>query len=142
MPVDLPEDYVPTDDEPYMNPRQVEYFRRELVAWRDNLLEESEKTLNKLKEDKERDIEAVDQGTNESATAFELRTRDRYRKLLKKIDRALDRISDGMYGYCEETEEEIGIRRLLARPIATLSLEAQERHEREKKRREAGSGSN
>lgn len=137
MSVDLPEGYIPSDDEPYMNPRQIEYFRRELVAWRENLLEESEKTLNKLKEDKERDIEAVDQGTNESATAFELRTRDRYRKLIKKIERALERISNGTYGFCEETEEEIGIRRLLARPIATLSLEAQERHEREKKKREA-----
>ena len=140
MSVDLPEDYIPTNDEPYMNPRQIEYFRRELVAWRENLLQESEKTLNKLKEDKERDIEAVDQGTNESATAFELRTRDRYRKLIKKIERALDRISNGTYGYCEDTEEEIGIRRLLARPIATLSLEAQERHEREKKKREARGG--
>ncbi|AOY59011.1 MULTISPECIES: RNA polymerase-binding protein DksA [Desulfococcus] len=140
MSVDLPEDYIPTDDEPYMNPRQIEYFRRQLIAWRENLLAESEKTLNKLKEDKERDIEAVDQGTNESATAFELRTRDRYRKLIKKIERALERISNGTYGYCEETEEEIGIRRLLARPIATLSLEAQERHEREKKKREARSG--
>ncbi len=140
MSVDLPENYIPTDDEPYMNPRQIEYFRRELVAWRENLLQESEKTLNKLKEDKERDIEAVDQGTNESATAFELRTRDRYRKLIKKIERALERISNGTYGYCEETEEEIGIRRLLARPIATLSLEAQERHEREKKKREARGG--
>lgn len=140
MSVDLPEGYIPTDDEPYMNPRQIEYFRRELVTWRENLLAESEKTLNKLKEDKERDIEAVDQGTNESATAFELRTRDRYRKLLRKIDRALERISNGTYGYCEETEEEIGIRRLLARPIATLSLEAQERHELEKKKREARGG--
>jgi len=140
MSVDLPEDYIPTDDEPYMNPRQIEYFRRQLIAWRENLLNESEKTLNKLKEDKERDIEAVDQGTNESATAFELRTRDRYRKLIKKIERALERISNGTYGYCEETEEEIGIRRLLARPIATLSLEAQERHEREKKKREARGG--
>lgn len=140
MSVDLPEDYIPTDDEPYMNPRQIEYFRRELVAWRENLLQESEKTLNKLKQDKERDIEAVDQGTNESATAFELRTRDRYRKLIKKIETALDRISNGTYGYCEDTEEEIGIRRLLARPIATLSLEAQERHEREKKKREARGG--
>lgn len=140
MSVDLPEGYIPSDDEPYMNPRQVEYFRRELIAWRENLLQESEKTLNKLKEDKERDIEAVDQGTNESATAFELRTRDRYRKLIKKIERALERISNGTYGYCEETEEEIGIRRLLARPIATLSLEAQERHEREKKKREARGG--
>ncbi|WP_373499564.1 RNA polymerase-binding protein DksA [Desulfococcus sp.] len=140
MSVDLPEGYIPSDDEPYMNPRQIEYFRRELIAWRENLLQESEKTLNKLKEDKERDIEAVDQGTNESATAFELRTRDRYRKLIKKIERALDRISNGTYGYCEETEEEIGIRRLLARPIATLSLEAQERHEREKKKREARGG--
>lgn len=137
MSVDLPEGYIPSDDEPYMNPRQIEYFRRELVAWRENLLQESEKTLNKLKEDKERDIEAVDQGTKESATAFELRTRDRYRKLIKKIERALERISNGTYGFCEETEEEIGIRRLLARPIATLSLEAQERHEREKKKREA-----
>ena len=134
---DLPEDYRPTEDETYMNSRQLDFFRRELLKWRESLLEESEKTLNKLKEGKERNIEAVDQGSDESATAFELRTRDRYRKLLKKIDRALERISEGNYGYCEETGEEIGLKRLMARPIATLSIEAQERHEREEKKREA-----
>lgn len=137
MQKDLPEDYRPTEDEPYMNSRQLEYFRKELLKWREDLLDESDKTLTKLKEGKDRTIEAVDQGSDESATAFELRTRDRYRKLLKKIEKALERIADGNYGYCEETEEEIGIKRLMARPIATLSIEAQERHEREEKKREA-----
>jgi DnaK suppressor protein len=135
MQVELPDNYVPTENEPYMNPIQIEYFRRSLLVWREQLLLESEKTLNKLKEDKDRDIEAVDQGTSESATAFELRTRDRYRKLLKKIDNALERIKDGSYGFCEETGEEIGIRRLLARPVAILSIEAQEKHERDEKNR-------
>ena len=140
MTVELPENYIPSEDEPYMNPRQIEYFRRELMNWRNELLKESEKTLDKLKEIKEKNIEAVDQGTHESATAFELRTRDRYRKLLKKIDKALDRIKNATYGYCEETEEEIGIRRLMARPIATLSIEAQERHEQEERKRKARGG--
>lgn len=132
--MDLPEDYRPSEDEPYMNPRQLEYFRRELVKWREDLLRESEETLNKLREEKENNPETVDRGSSESATAFELRSRDRYRKLLKKIENALERISDGTYGYCEETEEPIGVKRLMARPIATLSIEAQERHEREERR--------
>jgi len=137
MTVDLPEGYVPSEEEVYMNPMQIEFFRRELMRWREELVTESEKTLNKLKEDKEKTIEAVDQGTSETETAFELRTRDRYRKLIKKIDNALARIKDGTYGYCEETEEEIGIKRLMARPIATLSIDAQERHEREEKKSKA-----
>lgn len=140
MAADLPEDYRPTEDEEYMNPVQIEFFRKLLVQWREELLGESEKTLNKLKEEKDRSIESVDQGSDESSTAFELRTRDRYRKLLKKIDHALERIKDGTYGFCEETGEEIGIKRLMARPVATLSIEAQERHEREEKKRELRGG--
>lgn len=140
MTADLPEDYRPTEDEEYMNPVQIEFFRKLLIQWREELIAESEKTLNKLKEEKDRSIEAVDQGSDESSTAFELRTRDRYRKLLKKIEHALERIKDGTYGFCEETGEEIGIKRLMARPVATLSIEAQERHEREEKKREMRGG--
>jgi DnaK suppressor protein len=106
-----------------------------LVTWRDELLAESGKTLQKLKEGKDNNPETIDRGTSESDTAFELRTRDRYRKLLKKIDHALERIEEGEYGFCEETGEEIGLKRLMARPIATLSIEAQERHERSEKQR-------
>jgi DnaK suppressor protein len=134
MSVELEEGYRPSEDEPYMNPKQLEYFRQKLLKWREELLEESEKTLAKLKQEKASEPEAVDRGTLESNTAFELRTRDRYRKLMKKIDSALGRISDGSYGYCEETGEEIGIKRLEARPIASLCIEAQERHERMEKR--------
>lgn len=132
----LPEDYQPNGNEEYMNDRQIAYFRRLLVQWRDELLAESGKTLQKLKEGKDNNPETIDRGTSESDTAFELRTRDRYRKLLKKIDYALERIEDGSYGFCEETGEEIGIKRLLARPVATLSIEAQERHERAEKQRD------
>lgn len=131
----LPEDYEPHEGEEYMNDRQLAYFRRVLVNWRNELLAESGKTLQKLKEGKENNPETIDRGTSESDTAFELRTRDRYRKLLKKIEHALERIEEGEYGFCEETGEEIGLKRLMARPIATLSIEAQERHERSEKQR-------
>jgi DnaK suppressor protein len=131
-----PEDYRPDENEEYMNDRQLAYFRSVLLQWREELLVESGKTLRKLKEGKENNPETIDRGTSESDTAFELRTRDRYRKLLRKIDRGLERIEDGSYGYCDETGEEIGIKRLMARPIATLSIEAQERHERAEKLRD------
>ncbi len=122
--------YRPTEDEPYMNPRQVEYFRRKLLAWREELVRGSGLTLKQLQADDSRLSDASDWASAEVQRAFELRTRDRERKLLSKIEAALKRIEDGSYGYCEETQEPIGLKRLDARPIATLSIEAQERHER------------
>jgi len=122
--------YRPTEDEPYMNTRQVEYFRHKLHAWRDEILRGSGATLRQLKEEDTRLPDQSDWASAEVQRDFELRTRDRERKLLSKIDAALRRIEDGSYGYCEETQEPIGLRRLEARPIATLSIEAQERHER------------
>ena len=127
------EEYRPSEDEPYMNERQLAYFRRKLLEWREELLEQSKKTLSSLREEKDNEVEYVDKGSKEYDLTFELRTRDRYRKLIKKIDDALQRIEEGEYGYCEETGEEIGIKRLEARPIATLSIKAQERHERMEK---------
>ena len=124
------EDYRPSEDEPYMNPRQTEYFRRKLLRWREEILRGSGETLRQLKEEDTRLPDQSDWASAEIQRSFELRTRDRERKLLSKIDEALRRIEDGSYGYCEETQEPIGIRRLEARPIATLSIEAQERHER------------
>lgn len=126
----IAEDYRPTEDEPYMNPRQTEYFRRKLLRWREEILRGSGETLRQLKEEDTRLPDASDWASAEIQRSFELRTRDRERKLLSKIDAALRRIEDGSYGYCEETHEPIGIKRLEARPIATLSIEAQERHER------------
>jgi DnaK suppressor protein len=123
-------DYRPSEDEPYMNPRQTEYFRRKLMTWRDEILRGSDVTLRQLKEEDMRLPDQADWASAEIQRSFELRTRDRERKLLSKIEAALKRIEDGSYGYCEETQEPIGIRRLEARPIATLSIEAQERHER------------
>jgi DnaK suppressor protein len=123
-------DYRPTEDEPYMNQRQTEYFRRKLLQWREDILKGSDVTLRQLKEEDMRLPDQSDWASAEIQRSFELRTRDRERKLLSKIDAALKRIEDGSYGYCEETQEPIGIRRLEARPIATLSIEAQERHER------------
>ncbi|MDM8517217.1 RNA polymerase-binding protein DksA [Desulfobacterales bacterium HSG16] len=134
MIIEIPGDYRPSENEQYMNNRQIEYFRLKLLRWREQLIEDSQKTLQRLKEEDLGIIESVDRGVLEFDTAFELRTRDRYRKLLVKIDKALGRIGDGTYGYCEDTEEEIGIRRLEARPIATLSIEAQEQHERDEKK--------
>ena len=126
----IDDDYRPGDDETYMSPRQVEYFRRKLLRWRDEILKGSGETLRQLKEEDTRLPDQSDWATAEMQRSFELRTRDRERKLLSKIDAALQRIEDGSYGYCEETMEPIGLRRLEARPIATLSIEAQERHER------------
>jgi len=116
-----------------MNPKQLEYFRRHLLRWRDELLQESTHTLQNLQEDSLQSADIADRASAETDRAVELRTRDRERKLIQKIDDALQRIKDGTYGYCEETDEPIGLRRLEARPIATLSLEAQERHERMEK---------
>jgi DnaK suppressor protein len=128
--VTLPPDYRPSEDEAFMNPVQLEYFRQKLLRWRDELLSESSGTLQHLKEESLAEPDITDRATLETDRYTELRTRDRERKLIQKIDEALQRIEDGSYGYCEETDEPIGVRRLDARPIATLSLEAQERHER------------
>jgi RNA polymerase-binding transcription factor len=126
----LPPGYRPSEDEEFMNPVQREYFRQKLLRWRAELLAESNATLQQLKEESLAEADIADRATLETDRYTELRTRDRERKLISKIDAALLRIDDGTYGYCEETAEPIGIRRLEARPIATLSLEAQERHER------------
>jgi len=126
-------EYRPTEDEPFMNPRQREYFRAKLEAWREDILRESRETLDNLQEENQNHPDMADRASSESDRALELRTRDRQRKLISKIDAALKRIEDGTYGYCEETGEPIGIARLDARPIATLSLEAQEMHERREK---------
>ena len=126
----LPPNYQPSDDEEFMNPHQVEYFRQKLLRWREELLAESSETLQHLKEESLLKPDLTDRASLETERAIELRTRDRERKLISKIDAALTRIDAGTYGFCEETDEPIGIRRLEARPIATLSIEAQERHER------------
>jgi RNA polymerase-binding transcription factor len=126
----LPPGYRPSDDEEFMNPLQLEYFRQKLLRWRAELLSESSETLRRLKEEKMLEPDLADRASLETDTAIELRTRAREHKLIAKIDAALKRIESGSYGYCEETDEPIGIRRLEARPIATLSIEAQERHER------------
>ena len=126
-------DYRPTENEPFMNPRQREYFRRKLENWRDDILRESRETLENLQEESQNHPDMADRASSESDRALELRTRDRQRKLISKIDAALKRIEDGSYGYCEETGDPITIARLDARPIATLSLEAQEVHERREK---------
>ncbi|NOX94143.1 MAG: RNA polymerase-binding protein DksA [Alphaproteobacteria bacterium] len=125
--------YRPSNDEKFMNERQQEYFRRKLLDWKQDILRESQGTLNNLQEDDNHMPDVSDRATSESEKALELRTRDRQRKLISKIDAALRRIEAGEYGYCEETGESISIGRLDARPIATLSLEAQERHEREER---------
>jgi len=124
------EEYRPTDDEPFMNERQLEYFRTKLLIWKDEILRESRETIGNLQAETENHPDLVDRASSEADRALELRTRDRQRKLISKIDEALRRIEDGSYGYCEETGEPIGLGRLEARPTATLSLEAQERHER------------
>lgn len=124
------QDYRPSDDEPFMNERQVEYFRRKLQAWKEDILRESRETLQNLQDETQNMPDIADRASSETDRAIELRARDRQRKLISKIDAALARIEDNSYGYCEETGEPISLRRLDARPIATLSLEAQERHER------------
>ena len=127
--IELPEGYSPDDDADYMNPRHLEYFRRKLRDWRNDLIEESRQTIESLRGEV-RDVgDEAERATRETENSLELRTRDRYRKLIHKIDEALARIEEGDYGYCEETDEEIGVRRLEARPIATMSLDAQERWE-------------
>ena len=130
MGVELPEGYSPSADEEYMNAQQLEYFRRKLDAWREELLEESEETVTHLQEENWQEPDVIDRASVEADASLELRTRNRYRKLINKIDGALRRIDEGEYGYCEETGDEIGLGRLEARPIATLTVEAQERHER------------
>lgn len=130
MRVTLPPDYSPKDDEEFMNPYQLEYFRQKLLRWRSELLQEATDTLSNLTEQNLQQPDMADRASLETEHSIELRTRDRERKLISKIDSALKRIEDGTYGYCEETDEPIALRRLEARPIATLSLEAQERHER------------
>ena len=130
MMVTLPFDYRPSETEEFMNPMQVEYFRQKLLRWRADLLKEANGTLASLSEGGIREADVTDRASVETDRALELRTRDRARKLIAKIDQALTRIENGSYGFCEDTGEPIGIKRLEARPIATLSIEAQERHER------------
>lgn len=130
----LPSNYKPTEKEPYMNPTMLEYFRQKLMSWKDDILKESDATLQELQDEgglQEPDV--ADRASVETEVALELRARDRQRKLISKIDEALDRIKRGEYGYCEESGDPIGIKRLEARPIATLSIEAQERHERKER---------
>ena len=122
--------YRPTDKEPFMNERQRDYFRTRLLTWREDILKEAKETLLHLQEENQNHPDLADRASSETDRAIELRARDRQRKLIAKIDEALTRIDDGTYGYCEETGEPISLRRLEARPIATLSVEAQERHER------------
>jgi DnaK suppressor protein len=122
--------YRPTDKEPFMNDRQRDYFRQKLLAWREDILKEAKETLQHLQDENQNHPDFADRASSETDRAIELRARDRQRKLIAKIDEALSRIEDGTYGYCEETGEPISIKRLEARPIATLSIEAQERHER------------
>lgn len=127
--VELPKGYKPSSKEEYMNNLQLEYFRQKLLNWKEELLDESRETLDHLREENWQEPDVNDRASVETEASLELRTRDRYRKLIDKIDSALRRIDGGAYGYCEETGEEIGLKRLDARPIATLSIEAQERHE-------------
>ncbi len=129
----LPDDYRPAEDEPFMNDRQVEYFRRKLIAWREDLLDGSRSTVAVLQDDTRNIPDVADRASEETDRALELRTRDRQRKLISKIDAALRRITEGEFGYCDKTGDQISLKRLDARPIATMSLEAQERHERREK---------
>ena len=126
----LPKNYKPTEKENFMSARQREYFRRKLLSWREELLDESSETLKNMQEESLAEPDMADRASLESDRALELRTRDRQRKLISKIDEALERLEAGEYGYCEETGDPISLGRLEARPIATLSVEAQERHER------------
>ncbi|MEI7670077.1 MAG: RNA polymerase-binding protein DksA [Pseudomonadota bacterium] len=130
MSIKLPASYKPSEKEEYMNPRQVEYFRLKLVEWRKNLIDESRETMEHQKEENWHEPDISDRASLETDAGVELRTRNRYLKLIEKINSALARIEEGNYGYCEETGEEIGIKRLEARPIATMTIEAQERHEK------------
>jgi DnaK suppressor protein len=130
MGIVLASDYRPTEDEPFMNERQREYFRQKLIRWKDEILRESKETLQSLAVDTTAHADLADRASSETERANELRARDRQRKLISKIDSAMRRLDEGTYGFCEETGEPITLRRLEARPVATLSLEAQERHER------------
>ena len=131
MPGDTVDDaYQPSEEEAFMNERQRDYFRRKLIAWKDDILRESRETLVALQSENENHPDVADRASSETDRAIELRARDRQRKLISKIEAALGRLDDGTYGYCEETGEPIGLKRLDARPIATLSVEAQERHEK------------
>lgn len=127
------EPYLPSEKEPFMSERQQQYFYEKLVDWKNEIIRESRETLVSLQMENINHADLADRATSESERSIELRARDRQRKLIAKIDAALARISDGTYGYCEDTEEPIGLYRLIARPIATLSIEAQERHERREK---------
>ena len=129
----LPEGYRPSENEPFMNERQKVFFRNKLVTWKEEIIRQNRETLHILHEDSAQHADLADRATSETDRALELRARDRQRKLINKIDAALARIEEGSYGFCEETGEPIGLKRLDARPIATLSLEAQERHERREK---------
>jgi len=129
----VPNDYFPLDDEPFMNEIQVEYFRQKLISWKNELVSDSKDTIESLQDSTRAIPDITDRASEETDRALELRTRDRQRKLVAKIDSALRRIEDGEFGYCEETGDPISLRRLDARPIATMSLEAQERHERREK---------
>lgn len=133
MALEVDEDYKPTDDEPFMNERQKEYFRAKLQAWKEDILKESKETILHLQDENHVLPDLADRASSETDRSLELRTRDRQRKLISKIESAIKRIDDGSYGYCEETGDPISLRRLDARPIATLSIEAQERHERREK---------
>ena len=132
-PVKITKAYEPTESEKYMNNKQLTYFQQKLVAWRDELLKESQETIDHLKEENWREPDLSDRASLETEAGVELRTRNRYLKLIGKIDAALRRIEEGEYGYCEETGDPIGIKRLDARPVATLSIEAQEAHEKHEK---------
>jgi len=131
--IELPPDYEPTSDEEFMNPRQQEYFRRKLLEWKSDILRESQETLQNLQEDNLREPDIADRASSETDWSVELRTRDRQRKLISKIESALARLDEGEYGYCEVTGEPISLKRLSARPIATMTIEAQEMHERSEK---------
>ena len=130
----IPKNYKPTQKEKFMNAKMKEYFRQKLVSWKNDLLKESSQTLSNLQNENEAKPDITDRASEEIDRSFELRTRDRERKLINKIDAALQRIEDGSYGYCDETGDPISIKRLEARPVATLSLEAQEMHEKAEKR--------
>jgi len=131
--IELEIDYRPSDDEPFMNDKQKAYFRKKLDDWRSEILREAKSTIAVLQDETDKMPDSADRASSETDRSIELRARDRQRKLINKIDSALKRIEDGSYGYCEDTGEPIGLKRLDARPIATLSIEAQERHEREEK---------
>ena len=133
MSVTLSPDYIPSEDEEFMNPMQMEYFRQMLLNWRSELVQEAGETLNNLNSGNLQQPDMADRASLETDHQLELRTRDRERKLIIKIDEALSRIENGSYGFCQDTDEPIGLKRLMARPIAVLSLEAQERHERQER---------